>query len=87
MTWEEYVSRAKAQEDQAWVDDESSMPSATLLRRAIDDLSAALCVWRSTWGEGEEGEVAEEARKYVLERIRAAEIAKDPNFDTIGDWF
>ena len=52
-----------------------------------DDLSAALCVWRSTWGEGEEGEVAEDARKYVLERIRAAEIAKDPNFDTIGDWF
>ena len=41
VTWEEYVSRAKAQEDQAWVDDESSMPSATLLRRAIDDLSAA----------------------------------------------
>jgi len=50
-TWAEYASLAAAGDGGAWADDDGDLP-ATLLRRAIDDLSAARAAARSGGGSG-----------------------------------
>ena len=40
-SWQEYERNASSIKEDEWTDDESDMPAAALLRRAIDDLAAA----------------------------------------------